>query len=313
MLRRTVKYTVSGTTAAPSLYRCEDRVTYLCGSDRVAESSFSQVCRLPIGGNRCTIAARMNRRDEDRPKKGDTAGRVSMVLPLYNEEQNICGVLRFIRTLDFVDEVVAVDDGSTDRTADLVRSGGWSSVRLIQRASNGGKTKAVIKGVDAARYDTILLFDGDLTGVTYAEMKLLLARHRQGYDLAVMHYGGQRFLSQRFVDASPAVSGVRVLARKHFARIGFLEGDRFQLDQRITDYFMDNGFRIAIVNSPGLRTPSKSDKYGFWKGFPLDVKARWEVLMGNGIVGLPRLVRRFRYLRSLVDDGATHEGHHRLP
>jgi glycosyltransferase involved in cell wall biosynthesis len=240
---------------------------------------------------------------------GQRVGGVSMVLPLYNEERNICRVLRFIRTLDFVDEVVVVDDGSSDSTVARVRRESWDKVRLVRRARNGGKTKAVIEGVHATRHPTILLFDGDLEGVTYAEMKLLITRHRQGYGLVVMHYGGQRFLSQRVLDGSPAVSGVRVLAREHFARIGFRKRDRFQLDQRITDYFMDNGFSIAIVNSPGLRTPSKSEKYGPWRGVPLDLKARWEILLGNGVVGLPGLISRFRYLRSLVDNGARHEGH----
>jgi glycosyltransferase involved in cell wall biosynthesis len=229
-----------------------------------------------------------------------------MVLPLYNEERHIARVLAFIRTLDFIDEVVVVDDGSTDGTIELVRRGSWDRVHVIRLGNNVGKTKAVLEGVRAASHDTIYLFDGDLIGMTYSEMKLLLDRYREGHDLAVMHYGGQRFLSQLLVDPSPAISGVRVLSRDDFTRVSFRPRDRFQLDQRITEYFLDNGHRIAVVNSPGLRTPSKLEKYGFWKGFPLDQKARWQILTGNGVLGIPRLLLRFRYLRSLVnghDDG----------
>jgi glycosyltransferase involved in cell wall biosynthesis len=95
-------------------------------------------------------------------------GSVSVVLPCFNEEENIAGAIRnaaaaaAMTSDDY--EIIVVDDGSTDATgriaADFVESD--ARVRLIVHAGNRGYGDAVRSGIDAARMDWVLLTDGDL-------------------------------------------------------------------------------------------------------------------------------------------------------
>jgi dolichol-phosphate mannosyltransferase len=89
---------------------------------------------------------------------------VSVVIPAYNEERFIGELLEKIRQVDLssVDcrlELIVVDDGSKDRTADIVAS--IPNVMLI-RKPNGGKGSAVRAGIGAATGDYVLIQDADL-------------------------------------------------------------------------------------------------------------------------------------------------------
>jgi cellulose synthase/poly-beta-1,6-N-acetylglucosamine synthase-like glycosyltransferase/peptidoglycan/xylan/chitin deacetylase (PgdA/CDA1 family) len=85
---------------------------------------------------------------------------VSVVVPAYNEKEGIEGTIRSIVAGGHPVEVVVVDDGSTDGTADLVEALDLPEVTLI-RQENAGKPAALNAGVRAARHDLLVLVDGD--------------------------------------------------------------------------------------------------------------------------------------------------------
>ncbi|MFG2005848.1 bifunctional polysaccharide deacetylase/glycosyltransferase family 2 protein [Spirillospora sp. NPDC048911] len=88
---------------------------------------------------------------------------VSVVVPAYNEEVGIEATIRSLVDSDYPApiEVIVVDDGSTDRTAEIAGSlTRLPGVRLI-RKSNGGKPSALNAGIAAARTDIVVLVDGD--------------------------------------------------------------------------------------------------------------------------------------------------------
>jgi cellulose synthase/poly-beta-1,6-N-acetylglucosamine synthase-like glycosyltransferase/peptidoglycan/xylan/chitin deacetylase (PgdA/CDA1 family) len=86
---------------------------------------------------------------------------VSIVVPAFNEEVGIERAVRSLAASDYPDfELVVVDDGSTDRTSDIVAGLGLERVRLI-RQPNAGKPAALNSGVMAARNDVIVTVDGD--------------------------------------------------------------------------------------------------------------------------------------------------------
>ena len=85
---------------------------------------------------------------------------VTVIVPAYNEIKNIEATVRSILANDHPLEVLVVDDGSTDGTADLVESLRLPRVRVL-RQRNSGKPKALNAGVRAARHDLIIMIDGD--------------------------------------------------------------------------------------------------------------------------------------------------------
>jgi cellulose synthase/poly-beta-1,6-N-acetylglucosamine synthase-like glycosyltransferase/peptidoglycan/xylan/chitin deacetylase (PgdA/CDA1 family) len=86
---------------------------------------------------------------------------VSIVVPAYNERKGIGEAVRSLAASTHPGtEVVVVDDGSTDGTADVVRALRLPNVRLIQQR-NAGKARALNVGVAAASHDLIVMVDGD--------------------------------------------------------------------------------------------------------------------------------------------------------
>ncbi|MFE0589376.1 bifunctional polysaccharide deacetylase/glycosyltransferase family 2 protein [Micromonospora echinospora] len=87
---------------------------------------------------------------------------VSVIVPAYNEKEGIAAAVRSLASGDHPGgiEVVVVDDGSTDGTADIVAGLGLPNVRVV-RKPNGGKPSALNTGVALARHDLIVMVDGD--------------------------------------------------------------------------------------------------------------------------------------------------------
>lgn len=87
---------------------------------------------------------------------------ITVVIPAYNREATIERCIGSVLTQDFTDfEIVVADDGSTDRTREIVSSHPDPRVRLVVRPANGGAAAARNTGVKAARADHIALLDSD--------------------------------------------------------------------------------------------------------------------------------------------------------
>lgn len=85
---------------------------------------------------------------------------VSVIVPAYNERECIANTVRSLMASDHPIEVLVVDDGSTDGTADIVEAMWLPNVRVI-RQPNGGKPSALNNGIRNARYDIVVMMDGD--------------------------------------------------------------------------------------------------------------------------------------------------------
>lgn len=89
--------------------------------------------------------------------------KISVVVPVYNEEGNVQELHEEIRKVceenQFIYEIIFVDDGSTDRTAQLAEN--LKPLKLIQMRRNFGQTAAMDAGIKAAQYDYIVTMDGD--------------------------------------------------------------------------------------------------------------------------------------------------------
>jgi len=107
---------------------------------------------------------------------------ISVVVPVYNEEDNVLTLQTEIsRALSGMDyEIVFVDDGSTDQTSEKIERG--PRIRVVRFEKNAGQSAATYAGLNAARGETVILMDGDLQNDP-ADIPKLLAELARGADL----------------------------------------------------------------------------------------------------------------------------------
>jgi dolichol-phosphate mannosyltransferase len=107
---------------------------------------------------------------------------VSVIVPLYNEEENVPILQGELETAlaAFNHEIVFVDDGSTDETVRSIRRS--PAVRILQFKANSGQSAALYAGMHAARGSTVVLIDGDLQNDP-ADIPRLIDEVARGGDL----------------------------------------------------------------------------------------------------------------------------------
>src|SRR5579871_708111 len=119
----------------------------------------------------------------------------SIIIPAYNESERLAVTLP--KVLDYIDrhgkqaEVIVVNDGSSDATAEVVRRFArlHPEVRLLENPGNRGKGYSVRNGMLQAHGDVLLFTDADLSSPIY-EADKLFAAIEQGADVAI----GSRWL-----------------------------------------------------------------------------------------------------------------------
>ncbi len=90
--------------------------------------------------------------------------RLSVVMPVYNEHATLETILKRVEDTKLAEEIILVDDGSTDGTRDLLPdlASRFPHVRVILHEKNQGKGAAVRTGIAAAQGELILIQDADL-------------------------------------------------------------------------------------------------------------------------------------------------------
>lgn len=116
--------------------------------------------------------------------------KISVIIPCYNEAKTIQDVLRRVMAVEEADEIIVVDDGSTDGTRDLLPSLENEIVRVVMHPHNMGKGAAVRTGFKEAMGDIIIIQDADQE-YDPREYPMLLKPIREG--IATVVYGS-RFL-----------------------------------------------------------------------------------------------------------------------
>ncbi|UCC66258.1 MAG: glycosyltransferase family 2 protein [Deltaproteobacteria bacterium] len=129
----------------------------------------------------------MDREDTERGERGLKA--VSVVIPVFNEEQNISPLHRELKAvmeeMGGEYEVIFVDDGSGDGSGDVLRelAQGDERMKVIEFRKNFGQTAAIAAGVEHARGEIIVTMDGDGQNDP-RDIPRLLRRLEEGYDVA---------------------------------------------------------------------------------------------------------------------------------
>ena len=152
--------------AAPAAERWQGRA--LVGALGVSNAVLSVITWLLVAAGVLSVlravamlvAARRHARVRRRGWGPMVTGPATVVVPAYNESAGIEAAVRSLVASDVPVEVIVVDDGSTDGTAELVESLRLPGVRVI-RQPNAGKPAALNTGIRAASFEIVVMVDGD--------------------------------------------------------------------------------------------------------------------------------------------------------
>ena len=97
--------------------------------------------------------------------------KISCIIPAFNEESTIIGVIKNVKKVKVINEIIVVDDSSTDNTYKNAKSEG---VRVIKHAQNKGKGAAIKTGISHSSGDIILFLDADLYSISPKKIASIL-------------------------------------------------------------------------------------------------------------------------------------------
>lgn len=184
---------------------------------------------------------------------------LSIVLPAKNEALNISTVLKKIKQLHSTAEVIVVNDGSTDSTADIAKKSGAKVITHPYSQGNGASIKT---GARNAKGDVIIFMDAD--GQHKPEdIDLLLNKLNEGYDMVVgaRHEDSQASIIRKIGNSfynrlaslmtghhiEDLTSGFRAVKADKFRKFLYLLPNGFSYPTTSTMAFFRSGFPVAYV------------------------------------------------------------------
>lgn len=201
--------------------------------------------------------------------------KVVVVIPAYNEEENILNTIENIKKIDLIDEIVVIDDGSSDKTSQIVES--LNDIKLITLENNSGKGYAIKKAIEAIDYDYMVLLDGDLGESSYEVNKLIKPVIQSECDVSIARFGsakkkggfglvknlakyGVYFYTGEKIDTT--LSGQRVYKKEVVEKITYIP-NRFGVEVAMTVGTFRNNFKIKEIDVTMSHSETGRDISGF--------------------------------------------------
>jgi glycosyltransferase involved in cell wall biosynthesis len=217
------------------------------------------------------------------------------LIPAWNEAPRLPAVLRAVVGHPDLAEVIVIDDGSTDGTADVARAAG---VTVLQTPGNLGKTQALMAGIARAKGSHLVLIDGDLTGLSAGDISALIAPVARRHATCSLSLRGNAPRLWRMLGVD-YISGERVIPRAMVLgqETALTRLRRFGFEVFVNRLILTQGAPVAIVAWPGVASPTKAAKRGgVWRGIRADLAMLGDIF---ATIPLPEILRQIAGLRRL--------------
>ena len=232
------------------------------------------------------VAGYQYRSTKRRPPEPDYLPPVVVVVPAYNEAVGIERAIRSLAASDYPDfEVIVVDDGSTDETAEVVEGLALEHVRVL-RKPNGGKASALNRGIDASSAPVVVMVDGDTVFEPEALRRLVqpLGNPTVGAVSGNTKVGNRGGLLGRWqhieyvtgfnldrrmyevLQCTPTVPGaIGAFRRDALAEVGGVPGDTLAEDTDLTLAIGRTGRRVVYAMDARAWTEAPSSLGDLWR------------------------------------------------
>lgn len=195
---------------------------------------------------------------------------ISIVIPAKNEAGAIGSTIRQIKQLNIADEIIVINDGSTDNTSELAEQAG---AKVVSHSYSKGNGAAIKTGARFAQGNVIVFMDADGQH-NPQDIKLLLIKIEEGYDLVVgaRQKGSQASLGRGIANklynnlatymtghlVEDLTSGFRVVRADKFREFLYLLPNGFSYPTTTTMAFFRAGYSVAYVPIHAAKRIGKS-------------------------------------------------------
>lgn len=201
---------------------------------------------------------------------------VTAVIPAYNEEQTIAGVVNCIKGIDKIQKVIVVSDGSTDRTAEIARECGADVIELNENIGKGGAIKA---GINECGTEIILFLDADLIGLKGKHvLDLIEPVIDNKTDMTIGIFKNGRMVTDLAQKVTPYLSGQRAIKKSIIDKIPNIDITRYGVEVALTKYVEKSSARVMEVDLPDMTHVTKEEKLGLIKGVHARIKMYWDIV-----------------------------------
>jgi glycosyltransferase involved in cell wall biosynthesis len=181
---------------------------------------------------------------------------VAAVIAARNEEETVADVVAAACQAELVDEVIVVDNGSSDRTAAIAASRG---ARIVTEPVEG-KGEAMKAGVAATEADVLVFLDADLLGLRPEHVDALVQALDQGAGMACGLFDRGPVLNPLFEHMLPALTGERALHRRLFDSIDPRDLHGYRVEAGLNSAARAEGVAVVRFVCPGLWHRPKEEK-----------------------------------------------------
>ena len=236
---------------------------------------------------------------------------ISYVFPIYNESETITALYEelcsAIDTLDYAVELVFVNDGSSDRSLDLLMELRELDDRIlvVDLARNYGQQVAVTAGLDKASGDAVIIMDSDLQDPPAVSLRLV-EKWEEGYDVA---YAQRRTRQDPWFKKATASIFYRILQRVADIDIPRDTGDFRLLDRRVVEelkkFNEKSRFIRGMVSYVGFTQVGvpfdRRERFAGTTGYPVKkmLKLASDAILGFSTFPL-KLISRVGYMVALI-------------
>ncbi|KAB3531343.1 glycosyltransferase family 2 protein [Alkaliphilus serpentinus] len=202
--------------------------------------------------------------------------RASAIIPAYNEENRIGTVLKAVEGHPFIIEVIVVNDGSQDDTAEEVSN---YRVKLVDLPENKGKAEAIKVGLSYCSGEYIIMLDADLIGLRHQHISALLEPLEDDHmDMTLGIFKGGRLITDLAQKIAPNLSGQRAMKASLIQDVLQLDTEGYSLEMALSRLIKDKQLKVQRVLLENISHVTKEEKLGFYEG------TKWRMKMYKDIL-----------------------------
>ena len=185
---------------------------------------------------------------------------ISTIVPVYNEERTIAPIISTLISIDHIDEIIVINDGSIDKTKDILKSfEKYKSLKIINHNQNMGKGYALYNGIINSKGEILLFLDADLIGLTKFHIFKLINPITNNEADMILGYAPKNKEIINIINPFKFLTGERALYKRDLLPfINLIKDSGYGVETIINKNYKNK--RIKLVTLDGLIHPIKTQK-----------------------------------------------------